>query len=107
MADSVKFRSNTSFGALFALHPRGRCVMAPSDIEFAVMPWGEVNPQDILAIAPVRFAGDVFVELIDGRLYSKVGGRGLNTESCIAPLTESHRRAWAAKLRRQQLSSYN
>ncbi len=65
------------------------------------------GPKDILAIARVRHAGDVFVELIDGRLYPTVGGKGLNTESYIVRLTESHRRAWATKVARQQLSSYN
>jgi hypothetical protein len=65
--------------------------------EVAIMPNRTSRPADVLEIAKVHRVGAVFIQLIDGRMFATIGGRGLNTGGYLVPLTDSHRDAMLAK----------
>jgi hypothetical protein len=55
------------------------------------------RPSDVVEIATVRYAGEVYIELTDGRRYAAIGGLGLNTAGSIVPARPEHRAALARK----------
>jgi hypothetical protein len=61
--------------------------------EVAILPSPEALPSQALKIVTVRFSGDIYVELDDGRMFASLGGLGLNTSGCIVPAREEHRAA--------------
>jgi hypothetical protein len=66
----------------------------------AVMP-GESSPSaDVLELAPVLFAGNIYVQLVDGRNYRTFGGKSVLEKQVtyIVPATDEHRAALESKL---------
>ncbi|HZZ28839.1 MAG TPA: hypothetical protein VFE46_12625 [Pirellulales bacterium] len=65
----------------------------------AIMPSESSPAADVLEIASVLLAGNVYVQLIDGRMFASTGGKALNTSkvSYIVPATEEHRTALREK----------
>jgi hypothetical protein len=61
--------------------------------EVAVLPSASALPSQVLHLATVRYSGDVYVQLEDGRMFASLGGIGLNTSGCIVPAGEEHRAA--------------
>jgi hypothetical protein len=61
----------------------------------AIMPDSTAPASEVLEIAHVLFAGNVYVQLIDGRMYATLGGHSLNgkRKTYIMPATDEH---WAA-----------
>lgn len=69
----------------------------PGAREVAILPHHAAAPSEVLEIATVQHAGDVFVQLADGRMFATIGGAGLNTSGHIVVATDEHRQALAAK----------
>ncbi len=69
----------------------------------AIMPSESSPAADVLEIAAVMLAGNVYVQLMDGRMFASIGGKALNTSkvSYIVPATDEH---WAA-LRQREVAS--
>lgn len=61
--------------------------------EVAVMPAVYSPPQEVIDIAKVTYAGEIFVQLSDGQLFATIGGRGLDNKWQLALVTEAHRLA--------------
>ncbi len=58
-----------------------------------------VTAADVLEIAAVMLAGGLYVQLMDGRMYSTRDGESLGTSKLtyIVPATEEHRAALRIK----------
>ena len=69
--------------------------------EIAIMPRVGALPCEVLGIAIVTHAGEVFIEIEDGRMYATSSGKGLNNSGCIAMITHEHRAALANRPRRR------
>jgi hypothetical protein len=65
----------------------------------AIMPRDNSPAADVLEIASVLFAGPVYVQLLDGRMYCSIGGKSLvaRQTTYIVPATDEHRAALRAK----------
>jgi hypothetical protein len=61
--------------------------------EVAILKEPNDLPSNVVEIVVVRRAGPIYVQLIDGRTYAALGGRGLNTGGCIVAAREEHRAA--------------
>jgi hypothetical protein len=61
--------------------------------EVAILPRLGAAADEVLGILKVRHVGPVFVEVTDGRMYATLGLLGLNTDGCIAEVTDEHRQA--------------
>jgi hypothetical protein len=61
--------------------------------EVAVMPAIYSPPHQVIEIAKVTYAGEIFVRLSDGRLFATIGGRGLDNKWQLAMVTDAHRLA--------------
>jgi hypothetical protein len=72
----------------------------PSD-EVAVMPIGAVSPQDVIEIARVLWAGFIYIELSEHRLFNVFGGIEWGDGSrYIVRATDDHHIALRAKRQR-------
>lgn len=58
----------------------------------AILPSASAPATEVLEIASVLFAGLVYVQLIDGRMYSTIGGKSLATRrtTYIVPAMAEH-----------------
>jgi hypothetical protein len=65
--------------------------------EVAIMPHRRSPPADVWEIATVLHVGPSYIQLADSRLFSVIGGVGLNTGGYIVPATDEHRAALLAK----------
>ncbi len=65
----------------------------------AILPAASSPPADVLEIAAVVFAGSVYVQLIDGRMFATIGGQSLCRlpATYIVPATDEHSAALRAK----------
>jgi hypothetical protein len=61
----------------------------------AVMPRESSPATDVLELAPVLFAGNIYVQLVDGRNYTTLGGKSVLEKQVtyIVPATDKHRTA--------------
>jgi hypothetical protein len=61
----------------------------------AILPSESSPASDVLEIATVVIAGNIYVQLIDGRMYSSIGGKSLHAKypSYIVPATAEHMQA--------------
>lgn len=61
----------------------------------AILPDPTAPAHRVLEIAHVLFAGNFYVQLIDGRMFATIGGQSLNgkRKTYIVPATDEH---WAA-----------
>jgi hypothetical protein len=59
--------------------------------EVAVLRHLSDRPSQVLELATVRHAGEVFIELVDGRKFATIGGIGLNTSGVIIYARDEHR----------------
>lgn len=63
----------------------------------AIMPELTAPASEVLEIAPIMFAGSVYIQLLDGRMFATIGGQSLlsgNARKTYAvPATKEH---WAA-----------
>ena len=68
--------------------------------QVAILPHPDSPPSETIEIATIHTAGQVFVQLTDGRTYASIGGKSLNATitTYIVPATNLHRAAWQAKL---------
>jgi hypothetical protein len=66
----------------------------------AIMPRENSPAADVLEIASVLFAGPVYIQLFDGRMYCSMGGKSLvaRQTTYIVPATDEHRTALRAKI---------
>jgi len=69
----------------------------------AILPSESAPASDVLEIASIFFAGAIYVQLRDGRMYSTIGGKSLAARktTCIVPATAEHLLA----LRKRQTAS--
>ncbi len=65
--------------------------------EVAILPHCEASPDEVLEIAAIQYAGPVYIQLADGRMFATIGGNGLDTAGCIVLATDEHRAALADK----------
>jgi hypothetical protein len=65
----------------------------------AIMPRDNSPATEVLEIASVLFAGPVYVQLFDGRMYCSMGGKSLvaRQTTYIVPATDEHRAALREK----------
>jgi hypothetical protein len=61
--------------------------------EIAILPHMRAQPSEVLGIAKVTHAGELYIKLNDGRMFATTGGRGLNTIGYVAVVTDAHRAA--------------
>jgi len=61
----------------------------------AIMPRESAPASEVLEIAPVSYAGNVYIQLVDGRNYSSCRGKSLLAKQVtyIVPATHEHRAA--------------
>ena len=59
--------------------------------EVALMPRRLSTATEVLQIAKVTRASAVFIQIADGRAFSTIDGRGLDSTCHIVPATEQHR----------------
>jgi hypothetical protein len=61
----------------------------------AILPDPTAPAHKVLEIAHVLFAGNVYVQLIDGRMFATIGGQSFNgkNKTYIVPATQEH---WSA-----------
>jgi len=66
----------------------------------AIMPRDTSPAADVLEIATVLFAGPIYIQLFDGRMYSTIGGKSLIAPKTtyIVPATDEHRAALRAQM---------
>jgi hypothetical protein len=71
--------------------------LKPGDF-VAIMPYESAPASDVLEIMPVSNAGNVYIQLVDGRYYSTLGGKSLLAKQItyIMPVTDEHRAALEA-----------
>jgi hypothetical protein len=65
------------------------------DDDIAIMPASDSSIDEVLEIVSVKHAGDVFIQLVDGRMYSSIGGKSLLAKDVtyIVAATAAHRQA--------------
>jgi len=58
----------------------------------AILPSESAPASDVLAVASIFFAGLVYIQLLDGRMYSSIGGKSLaaSKTTYIVPATAEH-----------------
>jgi hypothetical protein len=61
--------------------------------EIAILPHLRSSPSEVLGIAKVTHAGELFIKVEDGRMFATSSGLGLNTHGCIEFVTDAHRAA--------------
>ena len=66
-------------------------------MEVAIVPRRTSPPADVWEIATVLSVGPVYIQLADSRMFTTIGGVGLNTRGYIVPTTDEHRAALMAK----------
>jgi hypothetical protein len=66
----------------------------------AIMPTDSSAVADVLEIDSVIFAGGVYIQLLDGRMYATIGGKSFSRTpvTFIVPATDEH---WAAFRKRE------
>jgi hypothetical protein len=70
--------------------------LQPGD-EVAVLPNPSASANDVIEIVRVRYVGEVYIELPDGRMFATIGGNGLNADGAIVPANPEHRAALAKR----------
>jgi hypothetical protein len=65
----------------------------------AIMPSATSPAVEVLEIAAVMMAGNVYVQLMDGRMFATIGGKSLSGRKLlyIVPATDEHRAALSEK----------
>ena len=68
--------------------------------EVAILPAKSSQPEEVIDIAIVAYAGPALIELTDGRVYCANDGQNIGRAECgwIVRATEEHRTAFRAKL---------
>ena len=64
--------------------------------EVAIMPLGFTKEWAVLDVVSIGHVLSHSIQLTDGRLYARHGGRGLTTDDYIVPATHLHRAALMA-----------
>ncbi len=61
----------------------------------AILPAKDSPARDVLEVATIRYIGEVYLELEDGRIYATIGGNSLvaNRRTYAVPATDEHRSA--------------
>jgi hypothetical protein len=65
--------------------------------EIAILPRSRALPSEVLGIAKVIYAGELFIEVDDGRIFATSTGLGLNNLGSLAIVTDWHRAALAGR----------
>jgi hypothetical protein len=61
--------------------------------EVAIMPRPDSAPAETIEIATITFATTIHIQLADGRMFGRIGGKCLGSECYIVPATDEHRAA--------------
>ena len=65
----------------------------------AIMPRENASPREVLEIGSILLIGNVYIQLLDGRMYATFGGKsiGVRKVTYIVAATDEHRAALEAK----------
>jgi hypothetical protein len=59
--------------------------------EVAILPFIDSPATEVLGIQTVEDIGSAFIQLSDGKVFTRAGGVSLDGNTCIVPATEQHR----------------
>jgi hypothetical protein len=61
--------------------------------EVAILPFIDSPATDVLGVQTVEDIGSEFIQLSDGKVFTRAGGVSVDGNMCIVPATEEHRAA--------------
>ena len=65
--------------------------------EVAIVPFIDSPATEALGVQTVEEIGSAFIQLSDGKVFTRAGGLAVDGNSCIVPATAQHREVLKAK----------
>jgi hypothetical protein len=65
--------------------------------EVAVLPFSDSPAAEVLSIQMVEDVGSAFIQLSDGKVFTRADGIAVDGNACIVPVTAQHRAVLKAK----------
>jgi len=66
--------------------------VVPGD-EVAILPHSDAPASKVIEIQRVTSAGPVLIQLMKGQRYHRIGGKSIDGDTFIVPVTKEHRAA--------------